>query len=187
MSRLRSRLSPRLVLALFVLVLGASLIAYASVSVAPAQRSEIGTPAQQDAVRSSRDTTTMPMRSTCTVIPNKELFITDVSVVDDCLRTTWGPCLIGPVPPPPATQGAWTFAAQMAAVAGTNNNATLSTFTINWLNHWATLQTINSDPVPARPNFQSIIINPWLAASGSKTTLDMHKAPFRLLAIVARL
>jgi hypothetical protein len=187
MSRLRSHLNPRLVLALFVLVLSASLISLAATTGTPFKsRTELGTTAQQDAVRSSREVSTLPIRSSCTVIPNKELFVTDVSVVDDCLRTTWGPCLSGPVPPPPATQGAWTFGARMQSLAGTTNAATLSTFTTNWLNHWKVNQTINGDPVPARPNIQTLVINPWLAASGG-TILDMKKAPFRLLAIVARL
>ena len=43
----------------------------------------------------------------CTVNPAKELFVTDLSVVEDCFRTTWtGIC---PVPVAPATRGAWTF------------------------------------------------------------------------------
>jgi hypothetical protein len=186
MSRLRSHLNPRIVLALFVVVLGVSLISLAS-SITPAStRPEIGTDAQQTSVRTSREVTTLPLRSSCTVIPEKELFITDVSVVDDCLRTTWGPCLSTPNPPLPATQGAWTFGARMASLAGTNNAGTLSTFTVNWLHIWSSNQTVNSDLVPARPNVQTLVINPWLAASGGKF-LDMRKAPFRLLAIVARL
>ncbi|MFL6237120.1 MAG: hypothetical protein ACJ76N_28580 [Thermoanaerobaculia bacterium] len=182
MSRLRSHLSPRIVLALFVIVLGGSLIAFASVS-----RTELGTPDQQAAVRTSRDVSGLPIRSSCTVVPEKELFVTDVSVVDDCLRTTWGPCVsTGTPPPPPATQGAWTFGARMQSVAGTTDPAALSTFTLNWLHNWQVDQTVNGDLVPARPNIQSVLIDPWLAASGGKT-LDMKKAPFRLLAIVARL
>jgi hypothetical protein len=187
MSRLRSHLNPRLVLALFVtVVLGVSLIALASsTTVSSTPRSEIGTPAQQAAVRTSREVAAMPFRSACTVIPEKELFITDVSVVDDCLRTTWGPCISPGAPPLPATQGAWTFGARMESLAGTTNPATLSKFTIKWLNHWLVAQTINGDPVAARLSAQSII-DQWRAASGSKV-LDMKKAPFRLLAIVARL
>ncbi|HEY0510481.1 MAG TPA: hypothetical protein VGH73_01165 [Thermoanaerobaculia bacterium] len=185
MSRLRSHLNPRLVLALFMIVLSASLISLAS-TVGTSDSTETGTPEQQAAVRTSRDVTTLPLQSSCTVIPSKELFVTDVSVVDDCLRTTWGPCISGTLPPAPATQGAWTFGARMQSLAGTTNAATLSTFTLNWLHTWSSNQTINSDPVPKRPNIQSIVIDPWLAASGG-TTLDMKKAPFRLLAIVARL
>ncbi|HEY3567081.1 MAG TPA: hypothetical protein VGP73_04035, partial [Thermoanaerobaculia bacterium] len=122
MSRLRSHLSPRIVLALFVIVLGTSLIAFASVT-----RTELGTPEQQAAVRTSRDVSGLPLQSSCTVVPQKELFVTDVSVVDDCLRTTWGPCISSGVVPAPATQGAWTFGARMQSLAGTTDPATLST------------------------------------------------------------
>ncbi|MFL6193465.1 MAG: hypothetical protein ACJ75H_04800 [Thermoanaerobaculia bacterium] len=181
MSRLRSHLNGRLVLALFVLAGSASLLAYAATSTTT--RTELGTTSDQTAVRTSRDVSTLPLRSACTVQPRKELFITDLSVVNDCVRTTWGPCISPPVAP--ATQGAWTFGARMASLAGTNDPATLSSFTLNWLNHWLANQTINSDPVPARPSAQAII-DQWRNASGSKT-LDMKKAPFRLLAIVARL
>jgi hypothetical protein len=186
MSRLRSQINPRIVLALFMLVLSASLISLASTPVGKIKRTETGTPQQQAAVRSSRDVSGLPVQSACSVIPEKELFVTDVSVVDDCVRTTWGPCLVGSPPPPPATQGAWTFGTRMASLAGTTNAAALSTFTLNWLHTWSTTQTINSDVVPARTSIQTLVINPWLTASGG-TTLDMTKAPFRLLAIVARL
>jgi hypothetical protein len=185
MSRLRSQMSPRIVLALFVIVLGGSLIAFASTSLS-VSRTELGTPDQQAAVRTSRDVSGLPIRSTCTVVPEKELFVTDVSVVDDCLRTTWGPCISSGSVPLPATQGAWTFGARMQSVAGTTDPATLSTFTLNWLHNWQVDTTVNGDLVPARPNIKSVLIDPWLAASGG-TTLDMKKAPFRLLAIVARL
>ncbi len=184
MSRLRSHLNPRLILALFMLVLSASLISLASTGTPT--RTEVGTPQQQAAVRTSRDVSGLPIQSSCTVVPSKELFVTDVTVVDDCLRTTWGTCISGTLPPPPATQGAWTFGTRMASLAGTTDPATLSTFTLNWLHTWSSDQTVNSDLVRARPNIQSVVIDPWLAASGG-TTLDMKKAPFRLLAIVARL
>src|SRR3954471_22564929 len=145
MSRLRSQMSPRIVLALLVIVLGGSLIAFASVS-----RTELGTPAQQAAVRTSRDVSGLPIQSACTVVPEKELFVTDVSVVDDCLRTTWGPCISSGSVPTPATQGAWTFGARMQSLAGTTNPATLSTFALNWLHNWQVDQTINGDLVPKR-------------------------------------
>src|SRR5205823_3247974 len=110
MSRLRSHLSPRIVLALSVIVLGGSLIAFASSASLSVSRTELGT----------------------------------------------------------------------------SDPATLSSFALNWLHNWQVNQTINGDLVPARPNIQSVLIDPWLAASGGKT-LDMKKAPLRLLAIVARL
>jgi hypothetical protein len=187
MSRLRSHLSPRIVLALFVIVLGGSWIAIASSASLTVSRTETGTPEQQAAVRTSRDVSGLPLQSACTVVPEKELFVREVSVVDDCLRTTWGPCIGGSGSmPTPATQGAWTFGARMQSVAGTTDPAKLSTFALNWLHSWSTSQTINGDVVPARPNIQSVVIDNWMNASGG-TSLDMKKAPFRLLAIVARL
>jgi hypothetical protein len=187
MSRLRSHLSPRIVLALFVIVLGGSWIAIASSASLSVSRTELGTPEQQAAVRTSRDVSGLPLQSACTVVPEKELFVREVSVVDDCLRTTWHSCISsGGTVPIPATQGAWTFGARMQSLAGTTDPAKLSTFTLNWLHHWQVDQTINSDPVPARTKIKSLLIDPWLAASGG-SILDMKKAPFRLLAIVARL
>lgn len=179
MSRIRSSLTLKTGALLTLLVLGSALLAFAT---AP---SENGTPAEQQAVRTSRETSLLPLRSACTVDSRKELFITDVSVVDDCYRTTWfNRC---PVPASlPATRGAWTVGKLLEGIFGTTNATALSNQTINWLHQWATLQTINGDPVPARTAVQSLIIDPWLTASGG-TTLDMKKAPFRLLAIVARL
>ena len=168
-------------------MLGSALLAFAAGSSTPvtAAPTERGTLSEQQAVRTSRETSLLPIRSTCTVRPNKELFITDVSVVDDCYRTTWtGPCLTPASPT--ATRGAWTVGKLLEGIFGTTNAATLSSQTTAWLNQWATLKTINGDPVPARTAVQSQIIAPWLAASGG-VTLDMKKAPFRLLAIVARL
>src|SRR5262249_59164334 len=55
-----------------------------------------------------------------------------------------------------------------------------------WLQTWQANQTINTFNVPARPNINTQIIQPWLAASGG-ASLDLGIAPFRLLAIVNRL
>jgi hypothetical protein len=187
MSRIRSSLTQKTGAVLTLLVLGSALLAFAATSptAKTAAPTELGTPTERQAVRTSRETALLPIRSSCTVKPGKELFITDVSVVDDCIRTTWtGSCLTSVATP--ATRGAWTLGKLLEGIFGTTNPTTLSTRTISWLNQWATLKTINGDPVPARPTVQSTIIDPWLAASGG-TTLDMKKAPFRLLAIVARL
>jgi hypothetical protein len=115
----------------------------------------------------------------CVVDPERELMVRDVSVVDNCERTTWGPCL-GRV------TGAWTFGHLIAGVAGTNDPAVLSTFVLNWLSHWQRDVTVNGFRIPQRPNISTVLINPWLAASGNTGQLDMRKAPFRLLAIVNR-
>src|SRR4051794_26300017 len=80
----------------------------------PLERSTVKKPqavAPEPTIRTSREATLIRAGSTnkvaCVVDPNRELFITAVSMVEDCFRTTWaGPC---PVPVAPATRGAWTF------------------------------------------------------------------------------
>jgi hypothetical protein len=134
--------------------------------------------------RTSREVKLLPKAASCTVDPARELFVTDVSVVEDCYRTTWtGSC---PAPVAPATRGAWTFGGVIQGVFGTADRATLSNLVTQWLNQWMNDQTVNGDTVPARPFTMSDVVNPWLAASGG-VTLDMTKAPFRLSAIIARL
>jgi hypothetical protein len=165
------------------LVASAALLAAVSVHGAFAQ-----TPRGSAAsIRSSRDASllTLEDRALCTVDPARELFITDVSVVEDCVRTTWSPGICSR-PVAPATQGAWTFGGLMPGIFGTTNPAVLSNEVTSWLNEWAVFQNINGDPVFPRPSVQNLVIGPWLAASGG-AQLDMKLAPFRLLAIVARL
>ena len=145
-------------------------------------------PAFKPTVRTSREATVIRESSTnkvaCVVDPARELFITNVSVVDDCFRTTW----FGACPPPvaPATRGAWTFGGLMPGIFGTNVAATLSNEVTRFLSEWKLVKVVNGEVVPARPNIQAQVLGPWLAASGG-VQLDMRRAPFRLLAIVARL
>ena len=149
--------------------------------------SETGT-----AVRTNHDVSTLPTQVSCAVVTAKELFITDLSVVNDPCRTTFpdpaspstDPCSSDPQP---ATRGAWTLAGLLPGVFGTTDPTTLSTLTLDWLHNWLVDGSINGDPVPKRPNMQTLVINPWLAASGNTGQLDLKEAPFRLLAIVARL
>lgn len=141
-------------------------------------------------VRTSRDASLLDIElanaaaAACVVDPARELFITDVSVVDDCFRTTW----FGVCPPPalPATRGAWTFGKLVQGIFGTNNAAILHNEVIRWLKEWSFNKVVNGELVPARPAVQNLVIQPWLAASGG-VQLDMRRAPFRLLAIVSRL
>jgi hypothetical protein len=171
---------------------GLALLAAGSIAPASAQppllRSSHRRPEPKPTVRTSRDMSQIGPENlnkfACTVVPNKELFITDVSVVDDCFRTTWfGAC---PAPVLPATRGAWTFGRLMEGLFGTTNPATLSAKVTQWLNEWNVLKVVNGENVPARTAVQTQIINPWLAKSGG-VQLDMKQAPFRLLAIVSRL
>ncbi len=135
-------------------------------------------------VQDPRDISNLPDTPGCTVDPDRELFVIDFSVVRDCYRTTWtGDCA---PPVPPATRGAWTLGGLLPGIFGTTNAVQLSNLTKQWLGEWKVTKVINGDTVPARPAIQSLMIDPWEAASGG-STLDMTKAPARLLAIVFRL
>jgi hypothetical protein len=59
-------------------------------------------------------------------------------------------------------------------------------FALEFLLTWLFTRNINSDSVDARPAMWDDVIEPWLVASGG-SSLDLDKAPFRLLAIVNRL
>jgi hypothetical protein len=132
----------------------------------------------------TREVSNLPVVRGCTVDPDRELFIIDLSAVRDCYRGFWTP--VCPVPIAPATRGAWTVGGLLPGLFGTTDPVKLSNLTKQWLGEWKVQKTINGDIVPARPDVQSKVIDPWQAAS-SGTTLDMTKAPFRLLAIVFRL
>ena len=104
----------------------------------------------------------------CHVSTKRELMITDLSVVNDPVRTTGS--------------GVWTFKHLMEEMAPTPADAPamveamLTTFTVP--------QTINGFTVAERPGMQSFILSQWpRTPSGA---LDLAQAPFRLLAIVDR-
>lgn len=117
----------------------------------------------------------------CGIFPEKELFITDVSVVDDPIRTG----CVNPLPAHGDPQGAWTFARLMTNMAGNHNP---SDFVLRWLLTWTVPQNVNGfvvfDPIKAA-SIQNDIITPWLNLSGGGQ-LDLCLAPFRLTAIVYR-
>lgn len=127
----------------------------------------------------------------CGVVPNKELMITELCVVEDPCRTTWntGLCTSN-------SRGAWTFGKLMASMAGYSSidqdPVGLSKFVVNWLRQILEDQLINGFPVAGRPGMDSFL-DDWAIVSGFTSwqdddlVLDMRKAPFRLLAIVARL
>ncbi len=128
--------------------------------------------------------------------PYKTLMITNLSVIADTNRT-WD----NNGPPQPfgaggvgTKMGAWTFGKLMTDMANVgapgNTVTTASDFVLRCLESWQFPQTINDDTVPAVPNMQTLVIQPWLAASAAEglptNTLDLAIAPFRLLAIVNR-
>lgn len=110
----------------------------------------------------------------CTVTP-QELMITDLSVVEDPVRTVWTGSQAG------VKDGAWTFGRLMTQMAGANDP---SDFTLALFKHWETDQVVNSFTVHARPNIDQVVLNSWPRLSNGK--LDLTKAPLRLLAIVDR-
>src|SRR5262249_7837156 len=91
------------------------------------------------------------------VDPARELMITDLSVVEDPVRTTWTSN------PSNEEQGAWTFGQLMASMSGTH---TPSDYVLSWLKTWETAQVVNGFTVAARPNVRTLITNPWRQGSG---------------------
>ncbi len=116
----------------------------------------------------------------------RELMITNLAVIDNPCRTTWtlgGLCT--------GTRGVWTFGTLMTRMAGAVPPVQ---FVADWLHSFEVPNVVNGFPVPARPGIRGTIIDPWLVASGCAfgspvlacATLDLKKAPFRLLGIVNR-
>src|SRR5690606_1273759 len=111
----------------------------------------------------------------------ESLMITDKSVVQDPKRT-YDPCTgTG------NADGVWTFKHLMTEMANEpRSGLTPEDFTLEFLLTWLFPRDINSDLVTERPAMWDTVVEPWLLASGGRT-LDLDKAPFRLLAIVNRL
>jgi hypothetical protein len=115
------------------------------------------------------------------VDPARSLMVTTTLVVTDKTRT-FNICTGVGNP-----TGKWTFGYAMTQLANTPlTGITPSAFARRWVGRWEFLQMINDWPVAARTAIQARIIAPWVAASGGSGTLDLTKAPFRLLAIVNR-
>lgn len=101
------------------------------------------------------------------IAAQKELLITDLSVVNDVKRTTGN--------------GAWSFGKLMTDMAGAQDAAT---FVENWLRTWERDFSANGAVAAARPNVNATLLDSWPRKADGK--LDLTKAPFRLLAIVHR-
>jgi hypothetical protein len=126
--------------------------------------------------------------------PARQLFVTDVSVVDDARFTKWDPRRVNT-----DLDGGWSFGRlidnmlpdALHRLKGREKDQASSLFVLHWLRTWEHDQLINGQRVPARPAIRSLVIDPWRTASGCTGTdlqcvLDFGKAPFRLLAIVYR-
>ncbi|HXJ82418.1 MAG TPA: hypothetical protein VMS64_27505 [Candidatus Methylomirabilis sp.] len=79
----------------------------------------------------------------------------------------------------------WSFGYLMTQVAGKGGSVADKQRTIEFIGQWLELirtqQTINGQPVAARPSIYDQVIQPW-----EQTGWDLTRAPFRLLAIVNR-
>ncbi len=113
----------------------------------------------------------------CFVFISRELMLTDLSVVEDPVRTTW----TGPASDP--RTGAWTFATLMENLAPTPDAAPAMVQAL--VNTWLTDQTVGGFTVAARPAIQQLVIDPWPKTPSGD--LDLKQAPLRLSAIVNRL
>lgn len=99
----------------------------------------------------------------------RELVVTDLSVVNDPVRTTG--------------KGPWTFGALMTRMAGRQDP---DLFVRHWIDRWMVPETVNGDPIPERTSIKALLLDPWPRIPGTDK-LDLTKSPFRLLAITNRI
>ena len=116
----------------------------------------------------------------CFVRTRRELMITNTSVVDDPVRTTFDPN----VPTShPESRGVWTFGRLMRDMARTPEEA--PALAEHLFQSWFTNQTVNGFTVFARPRIQQILFDNWPRTSDG--ALDLDRSPLQLLAIVNRI
>jgi len=96
----------------------------------------------------------------------KELMITDLRVVEDARATG---------------SGVWTFKHLMESMAPSPAQA--PEMVRQMFSTWLSDQTVNAQTIVARPAIAGLVLDPWLNGG---TTLDLSRAPLRLLAIVNR-
>lgn len=119
-----------------------------------------------------------PVANASDVDVEDSVFITKTSVVDDPERTY--PCRSSK-----GSTGEWTFGHLISElVEGTSISA--EDFVRTWLASWQNPQTVNTFTVAARPEVaNNFVLRVW--KKNPDGTLDMAKAPFKLLAIVNRI
>lgn len=109
-----------------------------------------------------------------TISRDRELLVRALPVVEDPVRTRWTGSLTDP------SDGAWHFGRLMTEMAGPNDPVA---FVRSWLSLWEANRELNGDPVAGRPSIVPLLIQNWPKRDNS---LDLTRAPFRLLAIVNR-
>jgi hypothetical protein len=113
----------------------------------------------------------------CFVQPPHELFVTDLSVVEDPIRTTFER------PAGDRRAAVWTFGHLMEQVAPTPDRAPALVEAL--LGTWLADQDVNGFTVRARPEIAPLLLDEWPRDAGGR--LDLARAPLRLLAIVNRM
>jgi hypothetical protein len=113
----------------------------------------------------------------CFVKPSRELFVTDLSIVEDPIRTSFD----GPAGDP--RTGAWAFGHLIEQAAPTDARG--PAFVEDLFGSWLVDQTVNDFTVAARPNIESFLLREWPRRSDGH--IDLARAPLRLLAIVNRI
>ena len=129
--------------------------------------------------------------------PAKELVITDPSVIDAPIETTFDPAHASG----DSRKGVWSFGRlvhNMLPKKQRKSSAAASALVMDWLHTWEADQSPNPlvSPATARPSIRLLVIDPWKEASGcvdptspdtdASCVLDMTQAPFELIAIVNR-
>ncbi|RYZ89088.1 MAG: hypothetical protein EOP04_07770 [Proteobacteria bacterium] len=105
-----------------------------------------------------------------TIDENRSLLVRDLAIVNDARASGIG---------------AWSFGGVMTRLAAANAVADASKMVEDWLNQWATDQTVKGgDVVKARAKIKDVIAS-WPKSEDKK--LDLAQSPFRLTAIVNRL
>lgn len=111
---------------------------------------------------------------------DKELWIRDLSVLDDPVRTVYV------YNPPTPSHGAWTFGRLMENMAGPHDP---SKFVLELFNEFETTQVVNGWKILPRPGMLAGVIQPWIERSKENGIdgLDFRIAPFVLTGIVNRI
>lgn len=105
----------------------------------------------------------------CLVDATKELFITDLSVIQDDRARGFGK---------------WSFG---YAVQEMTKGHAEQEFIKRFMESWLTDQTVDGLTIKARPRMEELVLAPWRAKSADGKTYELDKAPMSLLAIVYRL
>jgi hypothetical protein len=113
----------------------------------------------------------------CQVNTGRELFVRNLSVTEDPLRTEFFAA-----PPGDPRRGAWTFGRLMTDAAPSPEQA--PEFVERVFNTWLSPQSVNSFTIPPRLQMQSVL-SAWPRLDDGR--LDLERSPLRLLGIVNRI